>query len=184
MATPYCDFTHFQYSFSAEGACQKFKKWRARVFFQDCVILPGGTQAKNSRKTCIVWTPPACFAPSVFLFSRKITLAEFMQLFCARRAENFRKLCNSFARAGRKIINCVIPTLDVCFSSDLNAMQTRSTLSDVLRYVKLTIDECTQFFVRGACRISGNFAIFCKIFAQNLRDLDAGLAHHLALERT
>ena len=31
MATPYCDFTHFQYSFSAEGACQKFKKWRARA---------------------------------------------------------------------------------------------------------------------------------------------------------
>ena len=32
-------------------------------------------------------------------------------------------------------------------------------------------------FVRGACRISGNFAIFfCKIFAQNLRDLDALLA--------
>ena len=28
MATPYCDFTHFQYSFSAGGACQKFKKWR------------------------------------------------------------------------------------------------------------------------------------------------------------
>ena len=22
MATPYCDFTHFQYSFSAEGACE------------------------------------------------------------------------------------------------------------------------------------------------------------------
>ena len=31
MATPYCDFTHFQNSFSAEGACQKFKKWRARA---------------------------------------------------------------------------------------------------------------------------------------------------------
>ena len=46
MASPYCDFTHFQYSFSAEGACQKFKKWRARarVFFQDCVILPGALQ--------------------------------------------------------------------------------------------------------------------------------------------
>ena len=43
---------------------------------------------------------------------RAITLAEFMQLFCARRAENFRKLCNSFARVARKI--CVIPTLDVC----------------------------------------------------------------------
>ena len=105
-----------------------------------------------------------------------------MQLFCARRAENFRKLCNSFARVGRK--NCVFPTLDVCFSSDLNAMLTRSTLSDVVRYAQLTIDECTQFFVRGACRISGNFAIFCKIFAQNLRDLDAGLARYLASERT
>ena len=31
MATPYCDFTHFQYSFSAEGACQKFKKSGARA---------------------------------------------------------------------------------------------------------------------------------------------------------
>ena len=63
-------------------------------------------------------------------------------------------------------------------------MLNRSTLSDVVRYAQLTIDECTQFFVRGACRISGNFAIFCKIFAQNLRDLDAGLARYLALERT
>ena len=49
---------------------------RARVFFQDCVILPGGTQAKNSRKTCIVWTPPACFAPSVFLFSHQSAKAK------------------------------------------------------------------------------------------------------------
>ena len=36
----------------------------------------------------------------------------------------------------------------------------------------------------GACRISGNFAIFCKIVAPNLRDLDVGLARYLALERT
>ena len=68
--------------------------------------------------------------------------------------------------------------------SSLNAMLIRSTLSDVVRYAQLTIDECAQFFVREACRISGNFAIFCKIFAPNLRDLDAGLARHLALERT
>ena len=91
-----------------------------------------------------------------------ITLTEFMQLFWARRAEKFRKLCNSFARVGRK--NCVIPTLDVCFSSDLNAMLTRSTPSDVVRYAQLTIDECTQFFVRGACRISGNLANFSRDF--------------------
>ena len=63
-------------------------------------------------------------------------------------------------------------------------MLTRSTLSDVVRYAQLTIDECTHFFVRGACRISGNFAIFCQIFAPTLRDLDAELASDLALERT
>ena len=40
-------------------------------------------------------------------------------------------------------------------------------------------------FLRGACRISGNFAIFFRaIFAQHLRDLDAGLALYLASERT
>ena len=102
-------------------------------------------------------------------------------LFCARRAENFRKLCNSFARVGRKFF--CDPDAGRWMFSDMNAMLTRSTLSDVVKYAQLTIDGCTHFFVRGACRISGNFAIFCKIFTQNLRDLDAGLASYLALER-
>ena len=51
---------------------------------------------------------------------RATTLAEFTQLLCARRAEIFRGLCNSFARVGRKI--CVIPTLDAFFfGSECNA---------------------------------------------------------------
>ena len=107
-----------------------------------------------------------------------------MQHFCTRRAENFRKLCNSFARVARKI--CVIPrfsTLDVCFCSDLNAILTRLTLSDVVRYAQLTIDECMQFFcARG---VTAGFLEILQFFARpNLRDLDAGLAHHLALDRT
>ena len=71
----------------------------------------------------------------------------------------------------------------IFFFSDMHAMLTRSALSDVVRYAKLTIDGCTQFVVRGACRISGTFAIFCKSFAQNLRDHDARLALYLASKR-
>ena len=40
MATPYCDFTHFQYSFSAEGACEN------RNIFTSCGIF----SLQNSKK--------------------------------------------------------------------------------------------------------------------------------------
>ena len=65
-------------------------------------------------------------------------------------------------------------------------MLTRSTLSDVVKYAQRTLAECTQIFVRGACRISGSFAKFSRSFfnAQNFRHLDAGLARYLAVERT
>ena len=43
-------------------------------------------------------------------------------------------------------------------------MLTRSTLSDVVKYAQRTLAECTLFFVRGACRISGNFANFSRDF--------------------
>ena len=43
-------------------------------------------------------------------------------------------------------------------------MLTRSTLSDVVKYAQRTLAECMQFFVRGACRISGNFANFSRDF--------------------
>ena len=80
---------------------------------------------------------------ATFLRAACRKFSETLQFFCASCAQN---LCDP--DAGR-----------LSFSS-LNAMLTRSTLSDVVRYAQLTIDECTQFFVRGACRISGNFAIF------------------------
>ena len=67
--------------------------------------------------------------------------------------------------------------------SDLNAILNLSTLSDIVQYAQRTMAECTQFFGRGACRISGILQIFRPIFAQILRDLGAGLALYLALER-
>ena len=105
-----------------------------------------------------------------------------MQPFCARRAENFSETLQFFRASWAQ--NLCDPDAGRFFLSDMNAMLTRSTLSDVVRYAQLTIDECKQFFVREACRISGNFAIFCKIFAPTLRDLDAGLALYLAFEHT
>ena len=64
------------------------------------------------------------------------------------------KIFGNFAIFSRELgakSTCQIATLDVGLFSDMNAMLTRSTLSDVVRYSQLTIDECTQFFVRGAC---------------------------------
>ena len=89
-------------------------------------------------------------------------LAGFTQLLCARRAEIFR-LLNIFFRASfaQNLRDLDAGRFRFRIS---NAMLTRSTLSDVVRYAQLTMDECTQFFVRGACRISGNFAKFSRGF--------------------
>ena len=51
--------------------------------------------------------------------------------------------------------------------SDLNAMLTRSSLSDAVQYAQRMLAECLHFFVRGAgaCRISDrNFANFSRIY--------------------
>mgnify|MGYP003320403191 FL=1 len=63
-------------------------------------------------------------------------------------------------------------------------MLTRSTLSDVVKYAQRTLAECTQFLCAGRAGFPEILQIFRAIFAQNLRDLDAGLARYLALERT
>ena len=52
-------------------------------------------------------------------------------------------------------------------SSDLNAMLTRSTINNLVQYAQRTMAECTQFLCAGACRISGNFAIFSPDFCAN-----------------
>ena len=101
---------------------------------------------------------------------RATTLAEFTQLLRARRAEKFRGLCNSFARVGRKF--CVIPTRDAfLFESECNTDSINSQRR--CKCAQRTLAECMQFFVRGACRISGNFAkfsrVFCATFASSRR---------------
>ena len=63
-------------------------------------------------------------------------------------------------------------------------MLTRSTLSDVVKYAQRTLAECTQFLCAGRAGFPEILQIFRAIFAQNLRHLDAGLAHYLAFERT
>ena len=62
-------------------------------------------------------------------------------------------------------------------------MLTRSTLSDVVQYAQRTLAECTQFLCAGRAGFPEFLQFFRPIFAQILRDLDAGLARHLALER-
>ena len=72
--------------------------------------------------------------------------------------------------------------------SDLNAILTRSTLSDGVRYVKLTIESDRRvraiFLCAGRAGFPEILQIFRAIFAQDLRHLDAGLAVYLASERT
>ena len=67
--------------------------------------------------------------------------------------------------------------------SDLNAIMTRSTLSDVVEYAQRTLAECTQFLCAGRAEFPEFLQIFRPIFAQILRNLGAGLALYLALER-
>ena len=72
---------------------------------------------------------------------RATTLAEFTQLLCAWRAENFRELCNFFARVGRKI--CVIPTLHAFFFGYECNADSINSISDVVKYAQRTLAECT-----------------------------------------
>ena len=70
--------------------------------------------------------------------------------------------------------------------SDLNAMLTLSTPSDVVKYAQRTLAECTQFLCAGRAtviKIPEILQNFRTVFAQNLRHLDAGLARYLAFER-
>ena len=88
-------------------------------------------------------------------------LDEFMQLLCARRADFFRELCNSFARVGRKI--CVIPTLDAFFvGSECNADSICPQRRCEVRTARA--GRVHTILVRGACRISRNFANFSREF--------------------
>ena len=68
--------------------------------------------------------------------------------------------------------------------SDLNATLTRSNFSEVVKYAQRTLAECTQLFCAGRAGFPEILQFFRAIFTQNLRHLNAGLAHYLALERT
>ena len=89
--------------------CAKFASSRRWTRALSCIRTHADSEKELQRRSAV----------------RATTLAEFTQLLCARRAENFRRLCNSFARVGRKI--CVIPTLDAFFfGSECNADSVKS----------------------------------------------------------
>ena len=93
------------------------------------------------------------------------TLAEFTQLLCARRAENFRRLCNFFARIRRKI--CVTPMLDAFFfGSECNTDSINSKLRFKVRAAHA--GRMHAIFVRGGV---ADFRKICKFFARILRKL-------------
>ena len=62
-------------------------------------------------------------------------------------------------------------------------MRLRSTLSDVVQHAQRTLAECMQFFCAGRAEFPKILQNFRQIFAQILRDLGAGLALYLALQR-
>ena len=64
--------------------------------------------------------------------------------------------------------------------SDLDAMLTRSTLSDVVQCAQRTLAECAQFLCAGRAGFPDFYKLFAQMFAQNLRELDARTPHHLA----
>ena len=80
-----------------------------------------------------------------------------MQFFRASWAQNLRD-----PDAGRLLF------------SDLNAMLTRSTFNDIVQHAQRTMAECTQFLCAGRAEFPEILQIFRSIFAQTLRDLDAG----------
>ena len=57
--------------------------------------------------------------------------------------------------------------------SNLDAILTRSTLSDVVQYAQRTLAECMQFLCAGRAGFPEILQNVRPIFAQILRDLDA-----------
>ena len=88
-----------------------------------------------------------------------------MQPFCARRAENSRKLCNSFARVGRKI--CVIPTLDAFFfKSECNTDSINSQ-----RRCEVCAAHAGRVHAIFCARAVPDFRTISKFFARFLRKI-------------
>ena len=86
--------------------------------------------------------------------------------FCARGAP---KIFGNFAILSRELgTNLRDPDARRLLFSDLDAMLTRSTLSDVVQYAQRTLADCAQFFcARGA----PDFRKLCKLYAQLLRKI-------------
>ena len=108
-------------------------------------------------------------------------MAEFTQFLCVRRPDFLLETSQFF----RAILaqNLRDPDAGRLIFSNLDAILTRSTLSDVVQYAQRTLAECMHFLCAGRAGFPEILQYVRPIFAQILRDLDAGLARNLALER-
>ena len=106
------------------------------------------------------------------------TLGDFTQFLCVRRPDFFSETSQFFRAIWAQ--NLRDPDAGRLTFSNLDAMRLRSTLSDVVQHAQRTLAECMQFFCAGRAEFPKILQNFRQIFAQILRDLDAGLAHNPA----
>ncbi len=147
------NFANFSPDFSASFA--RSRRWNRAL---SCIRT-----VSDSKKRC----------KEMLRFQCTSTLAEYKQLYCAQRAEIFLEFAFFFFFHESLAQNLRGPDAGRLLFSDLNAFLTLSTISDIVQCAQGTMAECTQFFERGACRTSGNFANFspdfCADFAWSRR---------------
>ena len=106
-------------------------------------------------------------------------MGEFTQFLCVRRrARKFSETSQIFRAIWAQ--NLRDPDAGRLTFSNLDAIRLRSTLSDIVQHAQRTLAECMQFFCARRAEFPLILQNFRQIFAQILRDLDAGLAHNLA----
>ena len=149
---------------SARNLCARgvpdFRKFFARFFAQILRHLDAGLARYLALER--TWTRKRAatkFCSSCNYAGR--IYATFLRAACRKFSETLQFFCASCAQ------NLCDPDAGRLSFSYLNAMLTRSTLSDVVQYAQRTLAECTQIFVRGACRLSGIFANFSPDFCAN-----------------
>ena len=96
--------------------------------------------------------------------------------FCARGAPILQFFRASWAQ------NLRDPDAGRLFDSYLNAMLTQSTLSEIMQFCSARWLSARNFCARGVPAFRNFLQMFRPIFAQILRDFDAGLARYLIRE--
>ena len=90
------------------------------------------------------------------------TRAECKQLFVRATRRKFPKIFQFFCAILAQHLRNLDAERVIFFGSE--RIVDSVNFSDILQHAHCLLAECTQFFVRAARRISGNFAIFSREF--------------------